>query len=153
MHQKVWMGDISLESFINAQKRSLMVVNFNSNIHQQKLRTVMSSRTLFFHCRLHAKFFRSRHFPSGMQSMCWWFFFLCYVYFWPSPKRSSLPVSRHELHEFHQHCQVISTTLSIEIWLIVIHLKSERIIFISFLVTFSQVILKSFQIKMTRIPI
>ena len=89
MHQKVWMGDISLESFINAQKRSLMAVNFNSNIHQQELFTAMSSRTLFFHCRLHAKFFRSRHFPSGMQSMCWWFFFLCYVYFWPSPKTLS----------------------------------------------------------------
>ena len=42
------MGDISLESFINAQKRSLMAVNFNSKIHQQKLCTVMSSRTLFF---------------------------------------------------------------------------------------------------------
>ena len=42
------MGDISLESFINAQKRSLMAVNFNSNIQQEKLRTVMSSRTLFF---------------------------------------------------------------------------------------------------------
>ena len=89
MLQKVWMVDISLESFINAQKRSLMAVNFNSNIHQQKLCMVMSSRTLFFHCRLHAKFFRSRHFPSGMQSMCWWFFFLCYVYFWPSPKTLS----------------------------------------------------------------